>query len=252
MTVRTDFSDEELTAYLDDERDFAPVAEIEAAARGDARLRARLDALALERGGIKQAFDQLLAKAPKPQLAYAPARAPAARAWMSAGYWQAIVAAVLLTLGAAGGHYLTRPQLAGWRDYVAAYQALYVGDTIAGIHRSDAEATEELTRVTAAVGKPVAFAALTADPALTYKRAQILGYKQQPLAQLTFLSQAGAPVALCIMRATAASATGTPDYAERQGLASASWSRDGFEYLLIGGTDRQVIEQAAKRFAAEI
>ncbi len=250
MTMRTDFSDEELTAYLDGERAFAPMAEIDAALRTDARLGQRLKQLGLERGQIKQAFDQLLAKAPAPSLAYAPSRAQASQAWMMAGYWQAIAAALLLMLGAAGGHYWTRAPLDGWRDHVAAYQALYVTDTLASVNRSEGEATEELARVMASVGKPTAFAALTADPTLTYKRAQILGYKQQPLAQLTFLSRAGEPIALCVMKGT-----GPPQalhFEKRQGLQSASWSRDGFAYLLIGGRDPQVIEQAAKRFAEVI
>jgi anti-sigma factor RsiW len=252
MTVKTDFSDEELTAYLDGEQDFAPVEAIGAALRADPRLQQRADALRLRPGEIKQAFDQLLIKAPVPQLAYAPSLDAASPAWTHAGFRQAIAAALLLAMGAAGGHYLTRAPLDGWREYVAAYQTLYVGETIANISRSEDEAAAELGRATAAVGKPVALAALTADTALTYKRAQILGYKKQPLVQLSFLSKAGEPIALCIMRAKAGAATEPPAYAERQGLASASWSQGGYDYLLIGGTDRSMLEQAAKRLSEAI
>jgi anti-sigma factor RsiW len=249
MMAPQHFSDEELTAYLDGEYEFAPVIEIKAAMKRDAALRQRLDALSISHGDVKATFDRLLAKAPEaPHVNFPQRQRPSG--WNISGLVQAAAAVLLLALGAAAGQYFSQPQLDGWRDYVAAYQSLYVEDTLSGITRSEAEAKAELARVTAAVGKPIELAALTGDPSLAYKRAQILGYGDMPLAQLTFLSNSGAPIALCVMRGT-----GPPQalsFATRQGLQSASWSQDGFEYLLIGGGNKTLIEHAARKFAGAV
>lgn len=86
---------------------------------------------------------------------------------------------------------------------------------------------------------------------LDYKRAQILSFEGRPLIQLAFLSKVGAPVALCILQSYDGQES-SPGFSEMRGMSSASWSKDGYEYLLIGGNDNSLIKQVAERYSAQL
>lgn len=251
--IAREFSDEELTAYLDGEHEFTPVAEIESALRSDTRLKVRLDGMRIDRDALRLSFDAMLRKAPTmPALAATPGAPKGSfQTRKLAIAWQTAAAVALLTIGIGIGNWFGHPsqQLTGWRDYAAAYQSLYVKDTLAYITPNANDIDLELKQIADAVGKPVTLAQLSAGPALSFKRAQILNFNGAPLAQIAFLSNTGEPMALCIMRGTKIS---TLSFGSRMGLASASWGRDGFEYLLIGGKDQKLIEETAKRFSETI
>ena len=102
-----------------------------------------------------------------------------------------------------------------------------------------------------AIGKSIDLSTLKQIEGLDYKRVQILGFDGQPLAQLTFLSKVGAPVALCIIRKQG---DGNTDIhlAELQGMSAASWSRDGYDYLLIGGSDAALIAATAGKLTGRL
>ena len=138
--------------------------------------------------------------------------------------WQAAAAALLLSFGAWGGYNFSKPDAPEWRESVAIYQSLYVADTLAPINQSDAAAEEELARVMAKLGKQIELSSLKSDPDLVYKRAQILGFGDRPLAQLAFLTNTGGPVALCIMKTDGAAQN--ISYGELQGLNSAQWAQE--------------------------
>jgi anti-sigma factor RsiW len=241
------FTDEELTAYLDGEHEFAPVAEIDAALKTDRGLQHRLDRLMVDRDALKGAFDAVLKQAPAaPDVAV-----PVARANAAPWYRQAAAAAVLLGLGVGLGNWLAmpEPQLKAWQDYAAAYHVLYGKETLANITPTTEDADRELSRVSAAIGKPLAVQQVAADKALSYKRAQLLNYDGQPLVQIAYLTDGGEPVAFCIMRGGEAAAFKT---GAREGLASAEWTKDGYAYLLIGGKDQALIETIAKKLSETI
>lgn len=77
---------------------------------------------------------------------------------------------------------------------------------------------------------------------------QTLGFEGRPLMQLTFLSKFGDPIALCIIRSRNTETQGIV-VNEMRGMLAASWSKDGYEYLLIGGRDEALIRNAASEFA---
>ena len=177
MSDHHEFSDEQLTAYLDGETDHIPAEEIKTALMSDAALRARLEALSVNTKEIAVALDGLLAHAPAaPSLPEdtdaraAGARGPAFRAIAAS-------AVVCLALGGALGFFLSPKQSQTWRDYVATYQALYINVTLAHIDQPDASLADELKRVSRAIGKDIDLTSVAGRGQLDYKRAQILGFK---------------------------------------------------------------------------
>ena len=251
MNKVSDFSDDQLTAFLDGELEHIPADEIRTGLDRDPKLRARLDRLALDRADIAAAFDQLLAKAPQApdQLT----KSPPPQSISRTPVWHQLAAGLALGLALGWGASSLVPggDLEDWQDYVSAYHALYAEETLAAIDNSGGIQQTELDRIAVSLGKDLDLQLLKRLDGLNYKRAQILGFEGRPLAQITFVSNGGAPIALCIIRIAGSEET-RPALKDRQGMASASWSRDGYEYLLIGGSDRALVETAAGKLIEEL
>lgn len=257
MNELRQFTDEELTAYLDGEAELALVRDIDAAAAVRPEFKQRLSELDVDREAIAGTFRRLLETAPEmaelPEVeqagdavaAHRPAGGP------RVGAISAIAACVaLLVAGAAGGHLMTDTRGSGWRDYVAAYQALYVGGTLSHLTPVAEQQLEELSLVGKALGRRFELASLQELEQLDYKRAQTLGFEGRPLVQLAFMSKVGAPVALCIIRSAGSAETRSDIRLQTiEGMQAAHWGGGGFEYLLIGGTDAELISTAAAYFS---
>ena len=238
---RTDFSDEELVAYLDGESEYAPIDEIESALQSDPALAKRLDALRVDTDLISEGFSAYLDKGKKPDFLL---EESTNKRWMM----PAIAASLLVAMVSFGGwQYWLKAEERDWKDYVAAYQFLYTTNTLSNVQNSDLVKQQELDRVGAAIGKEISVAKVSEFSEVEYKRAQVLGYKGKALVQLTFLSSTGKPIALCILR------TGTQDnkaveFSELEGMRAASWKNGSYDYLLIGGEDEMLIERMSKIF----
>ena len=240
---RTNFSDEELVAYLDNEGEYAPIDEINAALLVDADLAKRLDALRVDTNKIAGGLSACLVKSKKPNFDLA---APVQRRWAM----PAIAASLLVVLFAfGGGQYWRLSEERQWKDYVAAYQFLYTTNTLSSVQNSDIVKQQELDRVGAAIGKKILVSQVAEFPEVEYKRAQLLGYKGKALIQLTFLSSTGKPIALCILR-TSSRENKDVEFSELEGMSAASWKSEDYDYLLIGGQDEMLIERMSKIFTA--
>ncbi|MEM7215614.1 MAG: hypothetical protein AAF423_08730 [Pseudomonadota bacterium] len=243
------YSDDHLTAYLDGELDPGMEGKIRIAAEQSADLQGRLDQLSIRKSELVAAMDQLLEIAPEmPELPFD----LKSEAENSAAIWlrnAKMMAAglVMLIAGGAGGFYLNQQPADGWRDYVAAYHLLYVNSTLSNVQSDETVQTAELERVSEAIAKTIALEQVSGVAGLDYKRAQILGFEGKPLAQMTFLSKMGVPIALCVIRTDTAASKATK-LDELQGMASANWTEDGYAYLLIGGQDSKMINDAAQAF----
>ncbi len=249
MTDHKVFSDEELIAFLDGETEHCPADAITMALATDSILAARIEALSLDINQMKGAFSGMLASAPAaPDFLNSVPSKPAPNYG-----WAAMAATILMALGigfGAGKFSFQQPNT-GWKSYVASYQALYSTETLASVNVSKTDKEQQLVRVSSAIGKSIDLSALSVDESIDYKRAQILNFKGKPLIQLAFLSDTGVPYALCILRTE----NGNPSSIEMQDLenmSSASWSRDGFNYLLIGGHDEEVVSKLAQKYAKTI
>jgi len=243
------FTDEQLVAFLDGEMTQCPASEITKALATDAQLADRLDKLTLDTGVLKESFSGLLASAPAaPEFLSQNSGKSSAKP-----NWMALAAAVVLALGVGfgAGQFSTSAPKPGWKAYVASYQALYSTATLASVNSSREEQSAQLTQVAAQIGKSIDLDALNVDETIEYKRAQTLNFKGKPLIQLAFLSKSGVPYALCILK-TDKSNTNALDMSELENMSSASWTRDGYNYLLIGGKDAGVISKLAEKYAKTI
>lgn len=251
MTGQSTFSDEQLTAYLDGEVEPAVAEDIRNALEGDAQLRARLDSLSIDTSEVAAAFDGLLAGAPSvPDFGETPA-AGSARSRVMGLVRYAAVAFIAVAIGWSSSFLIPREAGRDWKDFVATYHALYVTDTLTPVSQSDESAVAELAAVAEAVGHSVDLNMVKSLEPLTYKRAQILGFEGSPLMQMTFLTDQGVPVALCLIRSSGPDKA-APDFLELQGMSAATWTSNGFDYLLIGGTDAPLIRDVTEKIVAQL
>lgn len=238
------FSDEELVAFLDGEDEFAPVEEITKALETDAELAKRLEALRIDTDKIAKNFGAL-------KMGKMPELPPAPVANDNQGFGKMIAASVLALAIGFGAGISTSQSEPDWRDYVAAYQALYTNTTLKDVASSQQEQQQELTQVASAIGKNITLDKLNISPQLEYKRSQVLGYNGKPLVQIAFLDSMGQPIALCIIRSDEGKKLDL-QMDSMEGMSTAAWSKDGYEYILIGGQNDALISRMASEFSSTI
>lgn len=236
-------SDEQLTAYLDGELTAEQRASLEAMLETDERVVGRLEFLSRSSLPFKQAFAPLLAEAPKAKLeAMVSALHDRQPADMPAGIGRrrflgalaaCLVAGIVADRAFIGLHRRLTASDEGseWRAVVAEYIALYTPDTLAGPVPSLAAQAGQLSAVEARLGlrlSPEAIALSGAD----FKRALLLQYDDQPLAQLAYLDPETGPLALCIVRSD--DGPKSPDVEARKGMNVVYWSDKTHAFMLIG------------------
>jgi len=246
MTDRREFTDLDLSCYLDGEAAPDLMAALDAALNTDAKLQARLDQLRAAQNPFDEALEAALKLAPNmPAL---PPAQPSAHPRAANSNWKIGLAGVAVgAVAALGLTWATTPapQKPRWIDDVALYQSLYVAETLALINIAPQKNQAQLAQISQALGFDITNLPQVAD--LTLKRVQQLGYDGKPLAQLSFVNAAGNPVALCVLR-TNAPDTKTIKPQILRGQSAFTWTKDGFGLLLIGPPDDPSLEDAAKTF----
>jgi anti-sigma factor RsiW len=252
-----------LTAFLDGELAEGERAAVQRRLDAESALRARLALLAAGARPFREAFDTLLAQAPRARLAarlprLEEARPPARRR----GRIAAVIAAVLVA-GIVGFTVGRQPlpwrgaegRLAqgadNWRQAVADYFRLQTPETVASLPDNDATLAVELRDAAAGLELPLVPAQVALAGA-TLKRAALLSFKEQPLAELLYLDAGAGPLALCIIR------NGQPDAPirteQRTGFTIAFWQHGGRGFLVIGRASAEALrtraETVAVRFAS--
>lgn len=252
MNTQQTFSDEELTAYLDGEFEHCPKEAIEAALATDVGVQQRLAELDFDKMQFQSAMQDLLKQAPPmPNLNEVTLSEPKAAndnlRFGGNGLIAASLGVLMLGIGALGGFLANQPDQETWQDYVAYYQVLYVEETLQYVDFEEANALEELTRVSNVLERELPLAEMQNVSGLTYKRAQILGFNEKPLAQMTFLTEDGTPIALCIIKSQGNSDNDVSTTTLKS-LATATWANDGYEFMVIGGEDHELVRSLATQF----
>lgn len=241
MQDSTPFSDETLTAYLDGEVDATTQAAIRAALAQDEALAARLATLDIPLGAIRQVMAPAVLRAPgMPEaLAAHPQAASNKRRGrfltplaLAASFAVGMVATTLLIPAPAD------PQIGGWTEAVASYQALYVTETLSGGRQEAAALDGVMARARDEFA--VSLRPATTLAGLDFRRAQMLGFEGKPLLQMAYLTPEGTPIALCLIRTDTEDRN--PEPSLMFGQAGTSWVADGVGYFLIGGDNMQRIE----------
>lgn len=227
----TDFTDEDLTAYLDGELPEDVAAQITAALGDDASLAGRLAALDAPLDAMRAAGDQMLSSAPALPKTAVPTERFA--------YWPAAAALVLgVGLGGFGAANLGTSQDPEWVDAIVSYQSLYTEDTLVGVGAPHPGTPEVIAGY--AEDANWTLPNLEDLPGLTLRRAQILGFDGKPLLQMVFSTDQGTPVALCVVEvADAASAAKLRDFA---GMNGAFWVDGTHGLVLVGDVDPGLVE----------
>ncbi len=235
-------SDEELTAYIDGELSDTEASRIGALLDADERAAERLEFLSLSSLPFKQAFEPLLAAAPKVELdamlGIAPADAkPAPARSGRRGFLGALAACLVAGIVADRAFIAIRSRAdapdesSEWRAVVAEYIALYTSDTLAGPTPSDEAQSAQLGRLDDKLGISLSPEAISL-PGIEFKRAQLLQYDDKPLAQIAYLDPETGPLALCIVRSNVGGKE--PDVEGRNGMNVVYWSDATHAFMLIG------------------
>ena len=237
-----DYSDADLVAYLDGGLDAQTRASLEAAVDTDPGLGERLAALSLDTEALREGFAALLADAPDQALP-----PPVARpGW---GIGRAAAAAALLVIGLGAGWALApRGEAGHWHQAVADYQVLYTTETLAATPLPAEARASGLANASERIGLDLTEERLAVE-GMTFQRAQVLSYQGAPLIQVAYLTDQGAPVAFCIMRAEDGG-DAAPEGAEIAGLQAATWQRGGHAFILIGPVEGRAVRASAEALAA--
>ncbi|MDM9626475.1 anti-sigma factor [Rhizobium sp. S152] len=254
--------DEELTAYLDGELSPEEVSRLEAILEVSAPAAERLEFLSRSSLPFKAAFEPLLAEAPTEKLEamlgalpheeITPAKTGIGRRGLLGAMAACLVAGIVVDRIAIGwpGEREAADESAEWRAVVAEYIALYTPDTLAGPAPTAAERAAQLARIDERLGLSLSPDAI-ALPGMDFKRAQILQYDDQPLAQIAYLDPETGPLALCIIRSEVGRKA--PEVEGRKGMNVVYWASDRHAFMLIGrvAADRmQAIADAMRERAA--
>lgn len=245
----TEFSDEDLIAYHTGDLDAERGRALETALGSDPDLERRLMALDPLAPVVAQAFhgipekDRLDGLMPDDKPVVDPRSGwPRMAAMLVAG---ALIGAAAMALRGDRDQAL----MADWREQVAAYQVLYVAETVENIQPTQAGLNTQFARAQEVLGLDLKKEILADLSPLDLRRAQILGYQGRPLVQVAFRAPDGSPIAFCIIRGQGSGST-PRQMSTLAGLSSASWSTDGYEFLLIGGQDSSLIRDISDRIAA--
>ncbi|TQV78958.1 anti-sigma factor family protein [Denitrobaculum tricleocarpae] len=223
--------------------DQAPVAELEAAFAAAAHTHAeqiQANQARADHARADQARAELVQADPTETTDQVAAKDDAARSW-----WRPAMAAciaVTLMVGFAAGYgtnQVQKPDIMAavqteaeiWRQAVADYQALYTRETLSTAQTDPIAQSAGLLRVGEALGLALPDA-VSQVAGLDYKRAQILKFGEQPLAQLAYLYQDDIPIAFCIVRLDEADQAATNEV--RSGLNIVHWAKDGFSLMVVG------------------
>jgi anti-sigma factor RsiW len=252
-------TDEMLVAYIDHQLGDSEVSRIRRSVTQSPDLQQRLATLEAGSRPFAAAFASLL-EPPPPALqqkigqmlaAHRPEQPAASGLWRPDR--RTVAAAGAMTFLAATLGYLTgrssAPDMANWREAVAQYHRLYSDQTLEFVADSAAVADEALGRTARALGLPLPRSKLEI-PGLTYKRAQMLQIDNAPLAQISFVTTRGKPLAFCIRRMSGSASA--PQSENRAGLSVVHWLQGGFGFMIVADVEAQELQRLAATFAERI
>jgi anti-sigma factor RsiW len=238
------FSDEELSAYLDGELEPHVAAEIKKKLSTEADLARRLEALRFPVDALQFGAEQMLKGAPD----YDEPILDEDRLRFARLFPYAAILLIGLSMGYIGSLLQPAQKSGDWITAVASYQALYIEETLANAEQSSKMTDEVLNSFGNSQAVPVVqFKEL---PTLVFKRAQLLGFKGEPLLQMAFTTASGQPVALCITPVNEADRV--PEFGNRESLPAADWIKDGKGYILIGNMDPDDMRSAVSKIRQQL
>ena len=240
-----DFTDVELSAFLDGEADETLERRILDQLKVDSLLATEIEAFRAASAHIQKGFGDLLAEAPsmpadlnkqQPRAGAVPLK------WFGGGIATGLaggLAASLLLGGLFSG-----PSHSPWAQAVADYQVLYIPQTIAVNGLGEDVARQQIETLNS--NFDIDLMNLPDLPGLELRRAQLLGFEGKPLLQIVYSDMNGGPVALCLVESAIEAPSALETYRLKE-MEAAVWRSQGHDFILIGGNDAALIKNAAER-----
>jgi anti-sigma factor RsiW len=233
-----------LAAFIDGELDAEDAAKIEARIDSDPLVAERFDRLSRADLSYGEAFEPLLDAAPVDRLEAMLAAIPSVesrprqafnlgrRGFLGAAAACLIAGIVADRTFTTLDRRLSKPaEGEEWRAVVAEYIELYTPDTLSEPAGDRAAQVAQLEHVGSKIGLSLS-PEVVALPGADFRRAQLLEYDGQPLAQLAYLDPEHGPMALCIVKSRRGAAE--PDMERRRGMGVVYWSTKDYAFMLIG------------------
>ena len=224
-----EYSNETLTAFLDNELDSETAQEISNQISDDSRLRQRVSELAIDKDLVRASFDSLLTDV-------LPAHADISflenKAQPKFGFKSyAAIAAGIAAMAMVIFNTILNRSNHSWPDQIVMYQTLYSKQTLAQIETSRQEKLAQLEKLGNSINLDLG--PYEALPHLSFVRAQSLQFDGRTLAHLSYVSATGEPIALCILADEIISdEDGT--WQTVQGLDTLTWTEGDYSYFLVG------------------
>ncbi|KPZ11322.1 anti-sigma factor family protein [Pseudomonas syringae group genomosp. 3] len=247
-------SDLTLVAFLDGELSAADAARIEALREREPVIAERLALLEQGCAGLPEGFAPLLDAAPTAYMqamlgalpapeAVRPPSSQWSRRRLLAGAAACLVAGVLGDRVWRGWQASRWVDDGNWRGSVAQYMALYTAQTLDGLEEGSPRQTEQLARVGEQLGVALTPERVGMEGA-SLRRAQVLRYDNDLIAQLVYLDDRQQPLALCFVKSSQPASP--PAQEVRHGLNVVHWSDGRHAWMLAGRspmTELQVRQQ---------
>lgn len=161
-----------------------------------------------------------------------------------------LVACLAGAIGFALAAFMAPSNDLGWREQIAAYQALYVPETIASIEPSEADLDLQFVRGSDVLGREVRPDMVLGLDGFELRRAQVLQSAQQKIVQIVFAGPEGEPFAFCIVALDGAAQSTDLEFEHLAGVPTAHWVEGDYGYMLVGRVAPQLMRNAAQTLRA--
>jgi anti-sigma factor RsiW len=239
-------SEEELHAWLDGELPIEQVAVVDAYLDAYPEERQRLEAYRADGEALARAFSvEALDSGSLRPSASGHRRAPRRIGW-------AVAAGVLIGVcGFAGGvltaHESPTTEHAELVDEVTGYHLVYARETRHLVEVPAAERGELVAWLSDRLGRKLVIPDLSAE-GFTFAGGRMLVVNRRPVAQLLYTRPGDLPLGICVTRLSEPPARLTVE--DREGLRVASWSDQGYAYVVVGDLSESRTRRLANRVAA--
>ena len=248
----TQWSDEHIIAYLDGKLDMEQGRALHRDRQNDRELDAYIRSMELDTGELAAARDVMLPDAPQFEFEQ---ETKGARDAMPMWRQTAMAASILAVFGL--GFLTSRflpaenPPPANWLQAVAEYQMLYSGQTLVLIEKNADQQGREVAQIGRKLDLILARSDLNVD-GLTFRRGQLLNYKNKPLVQFAYLDGSNTPIAFCIIKRGEKPEQDLTNKTMVAGQNAVTWSKGQYGFVVIGKADPATLEKYARQLKAKM
>ncbi len=242
------WSDEHIIAYLDGKLDMEQGQALHQDRQHDRELDAYIRSMEIDTSELSVARDDLLPDAPQFDFEKKTSGMPV---WRQTAMAASVLA--VFGLGFLTSRFLPAENQppANWLQAVAEYQMLYSGETLVLLEKNP----DQLGREVAEIGRKMDLILARSDlnvEGLTFKRGQLLNYKNKPLVQFAYLDGSNTPIAFCIIKRGTKPEQDLTNKAMLAGQNAVTWSKGQYGFVVIGKTDPATLEKYAKQLKARM